>query len=192
MRVKKKKVFMLALVVICLAILACGTAAYFTDDVRTRNVITTGDVEIDLLEWADADETVPFPENGVSGVMPGMSVTKIVRVKNTGTAAAFVRVKAEKAVRLAQDVVGQTNPDLITLNIDREHWTEQDGWFYYCEAVAPGTQTAPLFTAVSFAGLEMGNLYQNATATVEVFAQAVQVKNNPGNTALTAQGWPAV
>ena len=190
MRVTKKKVFALALIVLCLSCLAYGTAAFFTDDVRTRNVITTGDVEIDLLEWADADETVPFPEDGVNGVMPGTSVTKIVRVKNTGTAAAFVRIKAEKAIRLARDTVERTNPDLVTLNIDTEHWTEQDGWYYYNEAVAPGTQTAPLFTAVSFEGA-MGNLYQNATATVEVFAQAVQSKNN-GSTALTAAGWPAV
>ena len=35
----------------------------------------------------------------------------------------------------------------------------------------------------------MGNEYQNATATVDVYAQAVQTANN-GKTALNAQGWP--
>ena len=35
----------------------------------------------------------------------------------------------------------------------------------------------------------MGNEYQNATATVDVFAQAVQTANN-GATVMAAQGWP--
>ena len=190
MRVTKKKVFVLALIVLCLSCLAYGTAAFFTDDVRTRNVITTGDVEIDLLEWADADETVPFPETGVSGVMPGLSVTKIVEIKNEGTTPAFVRMKAEKDIKLAEG--SQIKPDLslITLDIDTEHWTEKDGWYYYYKALEPNEMTAPLFTTVTFEKA-MGNEYQNATATVIVSGQAVQVKNNPGTDALSAQGWPA-
>ena len=36
----------------------------------------------------------------------------------------------------------------------------------------------------------MGNEYQNATATVDVIAQAVQTANN-GTSAADAAGWPA-
>ena len=36
----------------------------------------------------------------------------------------------------------------------------------------------------------MGNEYQNAAATVDISAQAVQTANN-GTSALTASGWPA-
>ena len=36
---------------------------------------------------------------------------------------------------------------------------------------------------------DMGNEYQNATATVDVSAQAVQTANN-GATVMDAQGWP--
>ena len=35
----------------------------------------------------------------------------------------------------------------------------------------------------------MGNEYQNATATVDVLAQAVQTANN-GESVMEAQGWP--
>ena len=52
----------------------------------------------------------------------------------------------------------------------------------------PGEVTAPIFTAVTF-NANMGNEYQNATATVDVFAQAVQTANN-GATVMDAQGWP--
>ena len=71
-------------------------------------------------------------------------------------------------------------------------WTEQDGWLYYTpegsDAVAPGAEVV-LFDGVKLAE-EAGNQYQNSTVTITVQAQAVQVKNNPGETALTAQGWP--
>ena len=71
-------------------------------------------------------------------------------------------------------------------------WTEQDGWLYYTQegsdAVAPGAEVV-LFDGVKLAE-EAGNPYQNSTVTITVQAQAVQVKNNPGTDALTAQGWP--
>ena len=45
-----------------------------------------------------------------------------------------------------------------------------------------------MFTKVTF-NAAMGNEYQNATATVDVAAQAVQTANN-GSTVTDAQGWP--
>ena len=54
--------------------------------------------------------------------------------------------------------------------------------------MAPGAEVV-LFDGVKLAE-EAGNPYQNSTVTITVQAQAVQVKNNPGETALTAQGWP--
>ena len=45
-----------------------------------------------------------------------------------------------------------------------------------------------IFTAVTFKP-DMGNEYQNATATVDVSAQAVQTANN-GDTVMDAKGWP--
>ena len=55
------------------------------------------------------------------------------------------------------------------------------------------TQSAsePLFTKVTFSE-DMGNIYQGATVTIDIVAEAVQVKNNPGQTAVTAQGWPEI
>lgn len=64
----------------------------------------------------------------------------------------------------------------------------KDGYYYYKEALKPGEVTAPIFTAVTFKP-EMGNEYQNATATVDVSAQAVQTANN-GDTVMDAKGWP--
>ena len=184
----KRKLLLLSVMVICIAIAAVGTLAYFTTDAIAHNVITTGGVDIELSEWADAEKTQPFKDP--SGVMPGMTVTKIAEVENTGASAAWVRVKVEKAIKLAKEIEGFT-PDtaLVALNINTEKWEHEGDYFYYKEALQPNEITAPIFTSVTF-NKTMGNEYQGATATVDIVAQAVQVANN-GKTVMDAQGWPA-
>ena len=180
----KKKLTVLAVLALCLGLAATGTWAYFTAQKQVHNVITTGGVDITLQEWADEGKTKPFED--LTGIMPGMTVTKIAEIKNTGASEAWVRVKVEKNIRLAGE--GEVNPDLVELALDTANWTEKDGYYYYNKALKPGEVTAPVFSAVTF-NASMGNEYQNATATVDVYAQAVQTANN-GETALNAQGWP--
>ena len=184
----KRKLLLLSVMVICIAIAAVGTLAYFTTDAIAHNVITTGGVDIELSEWADAEKTQPFKDP--SGVMPGMTVTKIAEVENTGASAAWVRVKVEKAIKLAKEIEGFT-PDtaLVALNINTEKWEHEGDYFYYKEALQPNEITAPIFTSVTF-NKTMGNEYQGATATVDIVAQAVQTANN-GETVTAAKGWPA-
>lgn len=181
----KKKLLILSVLVICIATLAGGTIAYFTSEGRAHNVITTGGVGIELHEWANSDKTKPFKD--VGGVMPGAAVTKIVEVKNTGSASAWVRVSVDKNVKLASGEVSP-NDRFVELNINEDDWTFRDGYYYYNTALAAGDTTEPLFTTVTF-DVAMNNDYQNSTATVDVYAQAVQTANN-GETALAAAGWP--
>lgn len=180
----KKKLLILSLAAICLAITAIGTLAYFTSEGTAHNVITTGGVEIAVQEWADENKQTPFED--LKGIMPGMTVTKIAEIKNTGASDAWVRVKVEKNIKLQ----GKGTPDtgLVELTLNTTDWTEKDGYYYYKEALKPGEVTAPIFTAVTFKP-DMGNEYQNATATVDVAAQAVQTANN-GDTVMDAKGWP--
>lgn len=185
----KKKVLALALAVICLSSLAYGTLAFFTYKDVAHNVITSGDIKIELLEWADEAKKKPFPDKGVSGVVPGMEVTKIVEVKNTCDNAAYVRVKVDKDITLAQGVTAAPDTGYLDIKFDTENWTWKDGYYYYNKPLAPHATTEPLFAAVTF-DPQMGNEYQNSTATVTVKAYAVQVVNNE-DTALTAGGWPA-
>ena len=180
----KRKLLILSVLAICIATLAAGTLAYFTSEGKAHNVITTGGVKIAVQEWADENKQTPF-EN-LEGIMPGMTVTKIAEIKNTGASDAWVRVKVEKSIKLK----GEDTPDtgLVELALNTADWTEKDGYYYYKEALKPGEVTAPIFTAVTFKP-DMGNEYQNATATVDVTAQAVQTANN-GATVMDAQGWP--
>ena len=185
----KRRVLIIALIAIGLAILAVGSLAYYTAEERAHNVITTGGVAIEVHEWADEDKTEPFPEDGVDDVTPGLSVTKIAEVENTGASAAWVRVLVETSVTAA-DGETELSAELVTIKFDTENWTEgEGGYWYYNKALESGETTEPLFEAVEFAP-EMGNEYQESTCVIDVTAQAVQTANN-GSSALEAAGWPA-
>ena len=198
---KKWKIIALSTVLACLAIVASGTLAYFNAQETAHNVITTGGVDIQLHEFSERGNEELVPWQDVDGVMPGAEISKIVIVRNTGASDAWVRVKVDKTIILANKDKG--NPEVMKLynNNGDSEWIEQDGYegtfwtkgedgyYYYKNPLAPGYETPALFTTVTFAPA-MGNEYQNCTATIDVKADAVQVANN-GDTVLDATGWPA-
>ena len=58
----KKKVLYIAIVVICLALITGGTYAYFTTSDTARNVITSGGIEVKVVEQQLVNGTLqPYP-----------------------------------------------------------------------------------------------------------------------------------
>ena len=134
----KKKVFSLALVICCLAVfLTSSTLAYFTKEDTATNVITTGKIDIDLVEEMvdpqsengdrivierdneDGGETREEIRFNVSGVMPGQDVVKVVYVENKPNASdAWVRINITKSIVLADGTEG--DPDLLEIKFDTE------------------------------------------------------------------------
>ena len=188
MNMKKRKILIIAVLAICFASMSAGSFAYFTYQDKAHNVITSGNVKIEVQEWADEDQTVSFPEEGVDGVLPGDKIVKIVEVKNVGSGDCWIRVKVEKNFQLAEGETGAPDTDVLKLDIDSENWTEQDGWYYYNSVLQAGETCQPLFRTVEF-DPGMGNMYQKGVAAINISAQAVQAANN-GSSALEAAGWP--
>ena len=183
----KKRIFALAVVLICLSIAAYGTSAYFTHEQTATNVITSGSIQIELQERSDTGNGfVPFED--LEGILPGTEVSKLVQVKNIGGQAAWIRVSAEKTIHLADGVNGDVDLSLISYDLNTAFWTEKDGFYYYNTILQPNEVTEPLFTKVVFSAT-MSNMYQNSKAVIDVTAQATQVANN-GTCALDAAGWP--
>ena len=185
----KKKIFIVAAVAICLAIIASGTLAFFTSEAQVHNVITTSGVAIQIEEWQDEIGN-PYPEDPVE-IMPGFTVSKIVTIKNKD-AEAWVRAKFDLVFTFADDSQYIADESLVSLNIDGTKWIRKDGddeWWYCVEPVATGDSTEPFFTEVNFDGPMMDNNYQNCTVDLIVSAQAVQTANN-GTSVLEAEGWP--
>ena len=142
----KKKILLVAAVVMCLAIATAGTLAYFTSEDTAHNVITSGDVNIELVEQTKKEDgtLVEFPEEGIKGVMPGTSASKIVQVKNTGDNDAWGRLKMEATI------TGEDGSDLSDEGIKYVHiygtsgeWklNRDDRNFYYEKVLAPGETT---------------------------------------------------
>ena len=184
----KKKILLVAALTICLAVLASGTLAYFTAENTAHNVITSGGVNIAVAEKTrgEGDTLVDFPAEGISGVMPGADVSKIVTVENIGSSEAWIRVKVESAITAADG--SELNADVISYEVG-DNWKLQDGYYYYASPVPAKAATEELFNIVHFAP-SMGNEYQNCTANIVISAQAVQTANN-GQSAPDAEGWPS-
>ena len=191
----KKEILLAAAVMICLAVGASGTLAYFTSENTAHNVITSGGVNIEVVEKTQGKDgvLVDFPKEGVRGVMPGSDVSKIVSVKHTGESEAWIRVQVESVIKAADGAdlpltIENVGP-VMTYTVGGGWSLGEDGYYYYAKPVAAGETTGILFDTVTFAP-EMGNAYQNCTANIEISAQAVQTANN-GKTVLEAKGWPA-
>lgn len=187
----KKKVAAGAVLAICLSVLIYTTIAYFNTADTARNVITSGNIKIELQETALVNDTeIPFKESqDVCNVMPGQEVSKIVRVENTGSNPAYIRISVDKAIQLAEGAEGTLDTRLISIDYDSTSWTlGDDGYYYYNKPLSAGDTTEPLFRNVTF-DPDMGNMYQNSQAVIKVSAQATQVKNN-GTDVFSAAGWP--
>lgn len=184
----KKGLLILSLLVINMALLIGGTVAHFTDIGTAENAITTGNIDIELIE-TDAEGN---PFENVSGILPGAKVDKVVTVKNTADNPCWVRINVKKEILLSEGSAGTPDLSLLEMDFNTSEWTESDGFFYYNSILKPGETTVPLFTAVTFSP-KMGNMYAECTANVTVQAQAVQSTNNgikEGQTVLDVAGWP--
>lgn len=188
----KKKFMYIAAIVICLSIISSGTLAFFTAEDTATNVITSGDVEIKVLEQQLVDGVLSsYPQQSIN-IMPGTSVSKIVTVQSMAQPA-WLRIKCVFTVYNAEgeemDVDQSELGKMILFEADQSYWTLKDGWWYYSKPISAGETSKPFFEEIEFSGPDIGNDYQGSTLKIDVKAQAVQIAHN-GTTALEALGWP--
>ena len=104
----KKKVLAIALAVALIAIMVGGSLAYFTDNDEVTNTFTVGSVLIDIWEnnVPTDKEQVNFDEplipivNTQDPSQDDGYIPKVVKVKNTGLNAAYIRVHIAQPVEL--------------------------------------------------------------------------------------------
>ncbi len=187
---KRKIILALAAVVSCMSVGAYGSYAYFTSEIRTENVITVGNLKIDLIETSLPGEEGRMTSEGEwNGVMPGGSVSRTVQVENTGDHPAYVRIRVNKRISLAEGKGEEADSGLVTCDLNQEDWIDgKDGYYYYRDSLEAGRRTEPLFERVMF-DASMGDRYQNSVVRLEIQAQATQVVHN-GTNVMEAGGWP--
>lgn len=180
----KKRIFAIAVIAICLSILATTTLAYYTATDVARNAITSDGIDIHIEEFADTTMETVYVDPEV--VMPGSQVDKVVRVSNLERDS-FVRAKITVTMENV-NTKDETVKDPVTITMGSNKWIYKDGWYYYNAVLGASGKTEPLMTKVSFSP-QMGNGYQGGTIKVTITAQAVQADNNK-TTVLEALGWP--
>ncbi len=178
----KKKLSIVFGIIAILAIISVGTLAYFTSEQNAENVISAGNIKLEIHEKTASGED--FPEEGII-VMPGDTVSKIVTVENTGDHPLYLRVKLTEGV--SDEAL--TTDDCLDININRSCWLEKDGYYYYYRALQSGETTEQLFSEVYFDLYNIDNKYLGKHFTLNVAASAVQSENN-GSDVLNAIGWP--
>ena len=187
----KRRIWVLALIAICAAIAARGTVAFFKSEGTATNVVTSGGVDVTVLRQQMEDGELQSDPGGPMPANPGAKVSKIVSVRND-LAEAWVRMRCEINFFDAQGIEVQLTEEeldkLVSMDMDTQHWSFRDGWWYYQAPLQKKETTTPLFETVKFSGA-IGNDYQNSTVELQVFVQAVQVANN-GTSIWDAAGWP--
>ena len=207
----RKKIVIAAAAVLVLTLGAYSTLAYLTADVTAHNVITSGNVSIELLDKtvqdgdpADSINAVYNLEDfmevyeGGMPVMPGTQASKVVAVRKVDTSAdCWVRVRLAESLTENGTPAARKEGDVsfqLNLGGAANQWTQgADGWYYYNSILTPSNiQTEPLLTRVDFSGPVIDNSYVGKTYSIDVIAQAVQSDNNPpAGGVLNVQGWPA-
>ena len=179
---KKRIIALIACIAAALSLLSGTSLAYYVVTEISTNVITSGSVSVAVHETT-ADGAA-FPAEGVA-IMPGDTVSKIVRFENTGTAPLYLRVALEKGVENST----LSAEDCLSINLNNDYWTYRNGYYYYNRPLNPKSFTEPMFTEVHFDGKAIGNDYIGKIFTLDITAYAVQTVHN-GATVWDAQGWP--
>ncbi len=175
---------LIALAAILLTVMTQPTLAYYTTIGKATNVVTSGDIQLQIHEkTADGSD---FPAEGVY-VIPGDIVSKQVSGENVCGHPFYLRVKL---------VSGSTSQaldpdDCMRLDIDTQNWTYLDGYYYFNRILQPGETTPTLFTQVEIVGSKVDRSNIGSTLSLTVNAYAVQSENNPAEHPWDASGWPA-
>jgi len=179
----KRKLILLFIIAALLSILTTGTLAYHVSYGASENIITTGNIRLEVHN--QTEDGSPIPDDGAMACLPGSLYSRIVTVENTGDHPLYLRVKIAKYVQDSN----LPAEDCLNLDLDTVNWIYSDGFYYYHKVLEPGEISSPIFTEVEIDGENVDNLYLGKTLMLDVLAYGVQSENN-ADTILTAVGWP--
>ena len=181
----KIKIFVVALVAAMMAFVSTSTLAYYSTVGKATNVVTSGDLQLEIHE--KTPDGSDFPEEGVY-VIPGDVVGKRVTIENICGHPFYLRVKLVRSSDNQEIALG----DAFKLDLNTTDWfLADDGYLYYNTVVQPGETTNPVFTQVEIVGSKLDQFDVGTTLSLTVNAQAVQSEHNPAEHPWEAAGWPA-
>lgn len=175
----KKQIIIGSVFAITAAVAAGSTLAYFTAEDTAENVISTGNIDIAVNEYKKGTESdvLEAYTPPTEPLMPGETVSKIVKIENTGSGSAYIRAKV--SMYFKDNDTLSTEPVQLLLNTDDWTYNDDDGYYYYNDILDTSSETTPLFESFTLES-SAGNDYENQTLIIDIDAQAIQSKNNDG------------
>lgn len=173
----KKSRLTIAVIALISVLLVGGTYAFFTDTKSQTNIITMGNVEIDLTEPLFEEDNKDLT---VKNVMPGKKIVKDPTITLKGTSNdAYVRAKIEvtgKSMDLNQKQMGELIDGIHFTN----GWVLGDNDYYYYNLALTQTDSEVLIFDHVIIPEVWGNETNNLTFEINVTAEAIQAENfNP-------------
>jgi len=181
----KKITPFLLIAVILLGLIGGGTLAYNRREARYQNIISAGDIDIELYNMISKNEKMP--EKGIFSVLANINYPNLVWVRNVCEYPAYIRIKITKE---CTDKEGNTlDSTKMTPNFNTKDWTysEDDGYYYYNHILDGFAESEPLYESIYF-DRSIDNTYKTATLDVHILVEAVQSDNN-GESVFDAEGW---
>lgn len=179
----KKQIIIGAALTVTAMVAAGSTLAYFTAEDTALNKISTGSVDIGIVETMKTENGIQPYENPTEPILAGDTVSKIVQVENTGVGDTYIRAKI--TVDFGENT--ELSTDMVKLNLNTDKWkSEGDGYYYYEDIVHAGETTEALFDSFILSA-DAGNEYQNQELNIQIDAEAIQSRNNNRTNPFTAE-----
>lgn len=166
----KKKICVAILSICLVGMITIGTTyAIFFAKISTTNVITIGNIDIELIDVYTRPDSVA----------PGETVSKIVSAKNVGDNDAYVRIKLKKTWTKDNKVLEDLSTDDIQINFPNpQDWIDGgDGYYYYQKPLAPGETAPDLLDSFKLSLNYTDKGIEDLEGNIIVSAEAIQSKN---------------
>lgn len=173
------------LTILCLMVLS--SSAFFINKMRTDNVITFGNIKIQLINHTLDEHGNEIEVKDEEEILRNEDVSRIIKAKNVCNYPAYVRIKLNM---LGQDDTEFFQAeDYVKYNFADNKWQEKDGWFYYTSILEPNKTTEDLMRGIQFDIDKLTADHAGSDISFKIHLQAVQSKNNADDI-FEVKGWP--
>lgn len=187
----KRKLILIAAASVLLICCAAPTIAFITRKTTTENIITFGNVRLQLHETMlnEDGQEIEVQEDTETDITHNDTLSRIVRVENLGEQPIYIRIALSMS-GTEEDGTPFKADDYVSYQLNKEDWYYEDGWYYYRTELAPHVTSKELMTQVIFNDInEITDQYPGSEFKLNIDAQGVQSRNN-GDDVSQAAGWP--
>ena len=172
---------------VALCLLFFSSSAFFVTKIETDNVISFGNIKVQLLNHMIDENGNEIQANKEEDLLKNKNVSRIIKVKNVCQHSAYIRVRLN--MQGNKDLTNYPASEYVEYKFNNDAWIEKDGWFYYNVILKSGETSKNLMDGISFDVDKLTSDYPGSKITWTVEVQAVQSENNSDNV-LIAKGWP--